>query len=306
MTEDLDSLAAEDRMLLPPPGGGRKRADEWALVLASQDIPVRVLRTRNGWVLEICLADRERAEASLTAYTRERSEVEHARREAAQKERGFSPQGPLWAGVPVAAVLLAIFVYSGDRADGHLLFSQGSARAQLILEGEWWRCVTALCLHSNFAHVLSNCFAGLFFIGAVCRILGLGVGIFAVLASGALGNALNAMLQSPTHNSVGASTAIFGSVGLLAGLATARRHRRGLGPKHRWVPIGAGLALLAMLGTAGERVDLWAHFFGFAVGAVLGIGVALRSEEPVPVGAQRLLGAAAVVLLVLCWDLALG
>ncbi len=306
MNEVSGAPDAEDLALLAVPRGGRKRADEWALVLASQSIPVRVLHAERGWVLEVRRADLSRAEASLAAYTRESREAARARRDEEQAGEEFIPHGPLWAGVPVAIVLLAIFAYGGDPANREWLFTRGSARAHLILEGEWWRCVTALCLHSNFSHVLSNCFAGLFFIGAVCRILGLGLGILLVLAAGTLGNGLNAMLQSPMHNSVGASTAVFGSIGLLVGLSVVRRHRSKLRRKHSWVPIGAGLALLAMLGTAGERVDLWAHFFGFAAGVALGIGVVLGRKEAPPAGVQWLLGTAAVLAILLSWGLALS
>jgi rhomboid protease GluP len=295
--EDLEELA-----LLPVPRGGRKRADEWALVLASQAISVRVLLSERGWMLEVPRTERSRAEASLAAYTRESREAARARRVEEQASAEFIPRGPLWAGLPVAITLLAIFAYGGDRADGGLLFARGSARAHLIIAGEWWRCITALFLHSNFSHVLSNCFAGLFFIGAVCRILGLGLGIFMVLAAGALGNGLNALLQPPMHNSVGASTAVFGSIGLLVGLSVVRRYRSRLRRKHSWVPIGAGLALLGMLGTAGERVDLWAHFFGFAAGVALGIGMVLgRKEAPSSAGVQWLLGTAAVLAILLSW-----
>jgi rhomboid protease GluP len=301
MNEASGAPDAEELALLAVPRGGRKRADEWALVLASQAIPVRVLHSERGWMLEVPRAERSRAEASLAAYTRESREAARARRAEEQTGEEFVPLGPLWAGLPVAITLLAIFAYSGDRADGGLLFARGSARANLILAGEWWRCITALCLHSDFSHVLSNCFAGLFFIGAVCRILGLGLGILLVLAAGALGNGLNAMLQPPMHNSVGASTAVFGSIGLLVGLSVVRRHRSRLRRKHSWVPIGAGLALLGMLGTAGERVDLWAHFFGFAAGVALGIGVVLRRKEAPTAGVQWLLGTAAVLAILLSW-----
>jgi len=301
MNEASGGEDPEELALLPVPRGGRKRADEWALVLASQNIPVRILRSGGGWMLEVPRSERSRAEASLAAYTRESREAARARRDEEQADEEFIPRGPLWAGLPVAIILLAIFAYGGDRADGGLLFARGSARAHLIITGEWWRCVTALFLHSNFSHVLSNCFAGLFFIGAVCRILGLGVGMALVLAAGALGNGLNAILQPSTHNSVGASPAVFGSIGLLAGLSVVRRHRSELRRKQSWVPIGAGLALLAMLGTAGERVDLWAHFFGFAVGVGLGIGVVLRRKEAPSASVQWFFGTTAVLTILLSW-----
>ena len=36
------------------------------------------------------------------------------------------------------------------------------------------------------------------------------------------------------------------------------------------VPLGAGAALLAMLGSSGERTDLGAHIWGLVVGLIMG------------------------------------
>jgi len=293
------------RALLPVPTGGRARADDWALVLTSQSIPVRVLHTPSGWALELDAGDLPSAETTLTSYERERGEAQLAHVAAKQERESFAPRGPRWAGVPIGFALLATFAYSGDRAAGHPLFAQGSALGSRILEGEWWRCVTALCLHANLEHVLSNVLALVFFMGLVCRMLGLGFGFALILTTGALGNAVNAIVQPPNHNSVGASTAIFGAIGLLSGLAVVRQYRSDLHVRRAWVPIGAGLALLAMLGTGGEHVDLEAHFFGLLFGIILGAAVALRLKQAPPPPVQWMFGSAAFAMILLCWTLAL-
>ena len=104
---------------------------------------------------------------------------------------------------------------------------------------------------------------------------------------------------------VGASTAVFGAVGLLAGRGVAQRLRRGELGLRIWVPLAAGLALIAMLGT-GERSDIWAHGFGFLAGSFLGVPASLANLER---GGPRLQWAAlvlALVLLVQSWRLGLG
>ena len=132
-----------------------------------------------------------------------------------------------------------------------------------------WRLVTALTLHADDLHMFSNLAIGGLFIIFLCRELGSGLAWSLLLGSGILGNLANAFVQSPTHRSVGASTAVFGAVGILASLSLLR-YRRQL--KRRWLlPVAAALALLALLGTEGKHTDLGAHLFGFLFGLILGL-----------------------------------
>jgi hypothetical protein len=103
--------------------------------------------------------------------------------------------------------------------------------------------------------------------------------------SGAAGNALNAWFyRGEAHVSIGASTAVFGALGLLVGAEFFARLARAE-TRSRWqliVPLGAGFALLAFLGVGEEhrRVDYMAHFWGFTAGLALGaFGTALRVDE---------------------------
>jgi rhomboid protease GluP len=48
----------------------------------------------------------------------------------------------------------------------------------------------------------------------------------------------------------------------------------------RWpLPVAAGLALLALLGTEGKQTDLGAHLFGFAFGIGLGLATEYLVER---------------------------
>jgi len=150
-------------------------------------------------------------------------------------------------------------------------FERGGADAGRLLQGEFWRTVTALTLHADLVHVLSNAVGMAVFLGAVSSLLGPGTGCALVLLAGASGNLANALLQPSTHVSIGASTSVFGAIGLLGGLGLARHRRRTLMRRRAWLPMAAAFALVGLLGTAGQRVDLWAHFFGFVCGGLLGI-----------------------------------
>jgi membrane associated rhomboid family serine protease len=204
----------------------------------------------------------------------------------------------------ISALLLAFFAVTGPRDFAVHWFERGSADAERILHGEPWRALTALALHADLGHVLGNAIAGTIFIGAACGALGVGLAAALVLAAGGLGNLANALFHGSHHSSVGASTAIFGAVGILAALGIARRRRHGIGGRRALAPIAAGLGLLAMLGTSG-RADLWGHLFGLIAGAVLGLAGARAFARPPGLAVQWLLGGASVAVFLACWSAAL-
>jgi membrane associated rhomboid family serine protease len=147
--------------------------------------------------------------------------------------------------------------------------SIGNAQAAKILDGQWWRLVTALTLHADWAHLSSNLAIGGIFVIFLCRELGSGLAWSLLLGAGTLGNLVNAYMQPASHSSVGASTAVFGAVGILAALSLVRYRHNLL---KRWIfPVAGALSLLALLGTEGKNTDLGAHLFGFVYGGFLGL-----------------------------------
>ena len=78
------------------------------------------------------------------------------------------------------------------------------------------------------------------------------------------------------------------------------------GGRRSWAPAAAALALLAMLGTAGERVDFGAHLTGLLVGGALGGALAVYVSRPPGAVVQSSLAALALATILLCWMLALG
>ena len=283
----------------------RKLVEEWALVLTAEGLSPSVRSGPEGFVLGAPIDEAERAADILSAYESEKRDRELLREQESRREPEPVAAGSVRAGLAVSAALLVFFFFTGPRNATVIWFERGSADAERILLGELWRTVTALTLHADVAHVLANALFGALFLSAVCGALGAGVGCALVLLSGAGGNLVNALFQSSHHVSVGASTAVFGAVGLLSGLGVARRRRQRSLRRHAWVPIGAGLAILAMLGTTGARVDLWAHLFGLLVGGVLGIPVGFALRRPPGPLAQWIFGGAALVAVLYCWGLAL-
>lgn len=278
----------------------RAQVDEWVLVLSAEALPTRVTGSPEGFVIEVAANDLSRAEHALSVWQSENQRVPVPKEPAPiDAHAGFHA-------IVVAGFLLALFAATGPAGrSSSAIGARGSAESDRIVSGEIWRVITALTLHADIAHVLGNATAGALFLSGVFHAFGFGVGGALALAAGALGNLVNALVQTPSHATIGASTAVFGALGLLVGRAVVLR-RSSLRRRPVWLPIGAGLALLAMLGTEGERVDFWAHGLGLAAGMALG---ALASMLPARWFASRALqmsvGASALAAIAIAWAFAL-
>lgn len=275
-------------------------AQDWVLVLTAQGLSPNVRRTQAGFVISVPEEEWESAVASLSEYEKENPPK--------TQEPNQWPEAPDFVmGVAVAATLLAFHLISVRWSGDVPWFDAGSADASKIVRGEIWRTVTALTLHADIAHALGNAAAAAIFLSALSSLLGAGLTSVLVLVAGAAGNLANAYLHASPHVSIGASTAVFAAVGLLGAIGMARR-RRMLARRRPgvWVPIAAALALLALLGTGGERVDVLAHLSGFMFGAILGGLIALVAPHPPGLRVQWACGGAAAALLIYCWMVALG
>jgi membrane associated rhomboid family serine protease len=276
-------------------------ANQHALVLVAAGIGCQLTRRPGEVALLVGAENAAYAIAELAAYEREQ-------RVATPPSLSLPPLRSGLSGL-LAAWCALVFVDSAatHQALGHDWLLAGEAVAGAIVGGEWWRTITALALHADVGHLLANLIAGSILAVFLAQILGSGVTWLSILAAGAIGNGLNAFFQPPSHTAIGASTAVFGAIGILAVLAftyQASLRRRGL---RRWAPIAAGVMLLAFLGIEGDRIDVGAHIAGFVAGCAMGLG--LRLVGPLyarDARAQLAAGGATVVLFVGAWLLALG
>jgi membrane associated rhomboid family serine protease len=273
-------------------------AREWELVLLAQGLSPSVRQSAGGVVLSVAEEEADRARAALLAYDNENPLKLVDRPETASS-------ASLLAGSVVSGIfILVMFCVTAVWVPTLSWIERGGADAYRILHGELWRTVTALTLHADVGHAVSNAVAAAIFFGMVSSLLGLGFGCSLVLLAGAGGNLANAFLHGSPHVSIGASTAVFGAVGVIGGLSMAKHRRRASSRRRAWLPIAAALALLGMLGTGGARVDVWAHLCGLLVGAVLGIAAASIAPRPPGFGIQWACGSAAVGVLIYSWTLA--
>ena len=213
------------------------------------------------------------------------------------------PEPAAWDG-PKPGLLFAVLCVAGQlatgpRDEGLVWFARGTEDAARILHGEPWRALTALTLHADLGHAVGNAVAGWFLLDAIARRVGPAWAAWLGLAAGLLGNLATAGVARTAYFSIGASTAVFGARGALTALQLVSRRRKG------WITIGAGVALLAMMGT-GEKSDLLAHLFGFLSGAGLGFAAGLwQREAPARSWRQAALALAALLPLAAGWAMAL-
>jgi len=306
-SETTDSTQAwED--ILPQAAGDqlpeRQKLREWELVLTARGVQHALQRDAGRWRILVPERHAARALEEIRLYEQENTEPLRPREPEIQPRGRAEPT--IWTLLLLAAfdklTNLSVSLFGHHPVDWTGL---GSVNAWAVTNGEWWRLLTGLSLHSGPSHLVGNMVIGGVFLVMLSRELGSGPAWFLVLGAGTLGNGINVLVQPPMHTSLGFSTAVFGCLGLLAGIRALEVGRVSLG--RQLLPLAAGLGLLGMLGAGGERTDLGAHLFGFAAGAVMGMVVGWARPLKLWLQEQQgaVLGPAAAALFALAWFLAL-
>ncbi|MDY6954004.1 MAG: rhomboid family intramembrane serine protease [Thermodesulfobacteriota bacterium] len=271
-----------------------KEVESFGLVLASSGIGHHVKKGEKGWELWVEEKDYHRAWKAIGAFLEENEERQpSAPPLSAPHPWGFSA---LWA----CLLLLGchVLVTTGDHTEA--VMKACASSASQILRGELYRTITSLTLHGSPLHLLGN-LAGIGLFGtALCSITGTGVGWLMIVTTGMVGNLVNAFLYRTGHVSIGASTAVFGAIGILAAYQFIRKFRLPRSRAKAWVPLAGGLALLGILGS-GEHVDLTAHLAGFMAGIALGCLYTLLAKERLPRAYQAASVLGAIGLLAVSW-----
>ncbi|MEX0332708.1 MAG: rhomboid family intramembrane serine protease [Puniceicoccaceae bacterium] len=243
-----------------------RQAHELGLVILSQGAPYWVLEGEGDeYFLVVQTKDARRLLRQIELYRKESLNWPPESRELS--EEGASPVASMvW--------ILVLLTAYGISLEWPQLFVNGKVSAEAVMEGQVYRVFTALFLHADIGHLAGNMLFGAVFLHLVARHIG---GIWAwigVLLAGSAGNYLNAAIYYPEpHYSLGASTAVFGAVGLLATIPLGFRLRYA-----RWnlakawiIPFVIGLIFLAWFGTGDEQTDTSAHLTGFACGVPIGL-----------------------------------
>jgi membrane associated rhomboid family serine protease len=235
-----------------------------SLVLSSAGINHHLGQTHDTLVLSVTTDNIEEAQTQIQAYLNENKNWPP---NPISSTSDFSPlfQPPT---LLLIGGMSLFYTVTGPWANHSFWFSKGAGDAEAILvNGEWYRLITALTLHADTTHLLGNCVLGGFLFHFFCKLTGNGLGMFTMLLTATLANLINVILHGSNHHFVGFSTAVFSIIGMLAMLSLQNQPRRSY---LRLMPFMAGAALLAMLGSSGERTDLGAHFFGLCCGLAAG------------------------------------
>ena len=214
-----------------------------SLVLAAAGIPHQVLHDHGGSMIVVPAEHSAHAIEEISIYDEANPPV------VPKPRKTIRYQNAMPGIVAYVVVVCCVAWLAGESAFGENWFRAGRVDGMLVRAGEVWRTVTALTLHSGLGHLAGNLVFGTLFGLFAGRILGSGVAWSAIVAAGALGNLLNTLVLAPDHRSIGASTAVFAALGLVAGYVWRAR----LMSQERWVyrngPIVGGLALLMYTGT---------------------------------------------------------
>lgn len=238
----------------------RRACSDRALVLASLQVPHQIIEDVAGCALIVPAEFSARAIDELRLYDQENPPSRP------RKIKAIVHQNAIPGVVAYIVVICAVAWFESVSTFGQDWLGAGRVDGVLIRAGEWWRTFTALTLHSGLRHLAGNIVFGAMFGLFAGRLLGPGVAWLAIVLTGASGNALNTLLLESTHRAIGASTAVFAALGLVAGFVW----RAKLMSQERWPyrvgPIVGGFALLMYTGTGDANTDIGAHLMGFLCG----------------------------------------
>lgn len=275
----------------------------FSLVLSATHIPHTISsQAKNSWEIIVLESYAERANYEIATYTAENMSWPRRIPEA----ENYQPTFRLLSLFIVSSLGL-FHLQTGSWQQQSLWFSAGAGDSGAILsDGQYYRLITALTLHADGLHLLGNCLLGGFLLHYYFQILGNGIGLAGLLLTATLANLLNVIGHGPGHHFVGFSTAVFSVIGILSSL-NFRRHSS-LGRTHLLMPLMAGTAMLAMVGSSGEHTDLGAHFFGLVIGLMAGYLLGLKSALPLRSSfwLQVLLTGLSLGVCFFAWEIALS
>jgi rhomboid protease GluP len=180
-------------------------------------------------------------------------------------ERGVSYAPP--ATMVMLVFLTAVFAWqvsSGALASKETIIAAGALVRDRVVQGEWWRLLSATVLHGNAQHLISNA-VSLYILGMASEhAYGTHRTALIYLVSGVSGSLLSAAMGPGP--SVGASGAIFGLMGAVIVLFGRYHHQLLVRDKRIGVVIAAWALFTLITGLVTPMIDNAGHFGGLLGG----------------------------------------
>ncbi len=154
----------------------------------------------------------------------------------------------------------------------NLLYDLGQLNFRILEHGEWWRLFSAIFVHADISHLLSNMLA-LIFVGSYCehRFPSKWQFMMNYLLSGVVGNLFTLWIVNPYTFSLGASGAIAGLYGSMIFLLDRNN------PHFKILSV---LFLINFfISSFQPGVGTWAHIFGLLTGLLSGYFIDRKSGK---------------------------
>lgn len=172
---------------------------------------------------------------------------------------------PIVAGLVIIHIVLWLLIDLLQLQFGSFLYQWGVGSNFLIDQGQYWRLITPIFLHSGIMHMLFNSFALVLFGPALEQMLGKVKFLIAYFTAGIAGNlgtyAFGASEIWNVH--LGASGAIYGLFGMYVFMIAFRKHL--IDPGSRQVVMIIFIIGLIMTFVR-SNINIYAHIFGFIGG----------------------------------------
>ncbi len=183
-------------------------------------------------------------------------------------------------GLCVAAFVAQLLTGEGDWARGEVT-NNGLLFGPLVGDGEYWRIVTSGFLHAGVIHLAFNMYALYIFGPAVQRAVGLARAIM-IYAGGLFGGSAAVLLFNWDQATLGASGAVLGLAGGLAGILWSR------GINITQTSLG-GIFLLNLALPLFTNISFWGHFGGIAGGFIVAMAMATidKGQRSSPLSMQE-------------------
>ncbi len=240
--------------------GGYKQIRDESLVLLSQGISHRLEHSPDGpFQIFVELDDQKRARFQIRLYHRE------------NPPREVNAPLPLKASFQPIWVLLVPTVVTLIQFSGIIpgIESEGLSDADKVMNGQWWRCITALTLHGDSRHLGGNLLTGYLVLSMMSYRISLAKVVPFLAVSSALANFCVAATVQTDFRSLGFSTFVFAAIGALSVMEFRLMPKESHGLLRRFAPL-CGAASLATFVGLGEHADILAHLYGFIAGLLCG------------------------------------